>query len=285
MTFTPSVFRQARAAGLAAVVLLTAAAPSRAAEDPALRAADVAMVAASTKGDAAAVSAMLDTASTWTDANGRTSTKAQVGRTVPAVAVGAGPKVTTRIYDYGQVGVVLADLDKAHALRVWIKRPAGWRLLVHHEVRSQSAAITGQTPAKNAPCENPCGSVPFTAKTDVQRGVLTAYQALEAAAERRDAKDWVTYIADEFALASSNGDRVFDKETRAKGIAQSALGGVAPTRLLTAEMLEFGATVVMRSTHQPEKGDPLQITRVWVRRDGRWQETLSYQTGIRPAAK
>jgi len=40
----------------------------------------------------------------------------------------------------------------------------------------------------------------------------------------------------------------------------------------------------MTSQHQPDRGDLLRIMRVWVTRDGRWVETLSYQTAIRPSA-
>jgi hypothetical protein len=37
----------------------------------------------------------------------------------------------------------------------------------------------------------------------------------------------------------------------------------------------------MTSQHQADSGQLLHITRVWVKRDGRWQETLSYQTAVR----
>jgi len=40
----------------------------------------------------------------------------------------------------------------------------------------------------------------------------------------------------------------------------------------------------MTSQHQPDRGDLLRITRVWVKRDGNWVETLSYQTAIRTRA-
>jgi hypothetical protein len=37
----------------------------------------------------------------------------------------------------------------------------------------------------------------------------------------------------------------------------------------------------MISEHTPDGGRPLYVTRVWVQRDGRWVETLSYQTAVR----
>jgi len=107
---------------------------------------------------------------------------------------------------------------------------------------------------------------------------MTAYSSLEEAAMGGKAKEWSEVAADEIALVSSMSDRVFDKPTRAAAIGKATLGSVRPTKLLSARLFEFGNAVVMTSQHQADSGQHLQITRVWVKRDGRWQETLSYQT-------
>ena len=97
----------------------------------------------------------------------------------------------------------------------------------------------------------------------------------------RALKTWATLIADEFVAISSNSDRVFDKPTRIAELSASRMGGLAPTPLMSAEMLEFpGGVVVMRSEHQPDRGRPIHVTRLWVQRSGRWVETLSYQTAV-----
>jgi hypothetical protein len=75
---------------------------------------------------------------------------------------------------------------------------------------------------------------------------------------------------------------VFDKPTRVAAIQRSTLGGVSPTKLLSARLFDFGTALVMTSQHEPDRGDLLRITRVWVKRDGAWVGTLSYQTAIRP---
>ena len=95
------------------------------------------------------------------------------------------------------------------------------------------------------------------------------------------AREWNEVAADEIALVSANSDRTFDKATRSAAIAKASLGSVRPTKLLSAKLFEFGDAVVMTSEHQADSGQHLRITRVWVKRDGRWQETLSYQTAIR----
>ena len=117
--------------------------------------------------------------------------------------------------------------------------------------------------------------------SESERGVIAAYRGLEEAATTGNATAWSSHAADELALVSSNSDRVFDKPTRVAAIQRSTLGGVAPTKLLSARLFDLGTAVVMTSQHQPDRGDLLRITRVWVKRDGNWVETLSYQTAIR----
>jgi hypothetical protein len=45
-------------------------------------------------------------------------------------------------------------------------------------------------------------------------------------------------------------------------------------------MFDFGDAVLMTSDHVPDRGKPLRVTRVWVRRNGSWVEALSYQTSV-----
>src|SRR5580692_10122189 len=79
----------------------------------------------------AAVGKFLDPEFTWTDAAGKTTTRAQV---LHDLGSGPGPKfpvgrdtATVKEYTYGQVAVVQENSGKMHILRVWVKRPAGWR--------------------------------------------------------------------------------------------------------------------------------------------------------------
>jgi hypothetical protein len=248
-------------------------------------AADRAFVHAVAQRDVRAATGFLDRDVAWTTADGATLNTSQIRQAMPKPALAEEPGADAKQYGYGQVGVVQVNAGTVHGLRVWVKRPAGWRLLVFQEVRSLDAppAVTA-TPGSGTHCENPCGAVPYTPKSENERAVIAAYVGLEEAAMTGNARAWSGYIAEEFALVSSNGDRVFDKPTRVAAIQRSTLGGVSPTKLLSARLFDFGTAVVMTSQHQPDRGDLLRITRVWVIRDGRWVETLSYQTAIRPRA-
>jgi hypothetical protein len=248
----------------------------------AVASADQSFVRAAAAGDAGSVASVLDQDFTWTDANGRTLDAAHVKQAMPKPAIANEGGAQTASYEYGNVAVVQANAGKLHTLRVWVKRPAGWRLLVYQEVKSLDApAIAGSAPAPGSKCENPCGAVPYTPKTATERDVMKAYTSLEEAAMGGKADEWKQVAADEIALVSYNSDRTFDKTTRAAAIAKATLGGVAPTQLLSARLFEFGDTVVMASQHRAPAGNLIHITRVWVKRDGRWQETLSYQTAVR----
>lgn len=247
----------------------------------AVASADQTFVRGTVAGDATAVAAVLDQDFTWTDANGRTLDAARVKQALPQPAIANEANAQIASYEYGSVAVVQANAGKLHTLRVWVKRPAGWRLLVYQEVKSLDAsAPASAAPPAQSTCENPCGAVPYAPKTAVEREVMKAYTSLEEAAMGGKAKEWNEVAADEIALVSANSDRTFDKATRSAAIAKASLGSVRPTKLLSAKLFAFGDAVVMTSQHQADSGQHLQITRVWVKRDGRWQETLSYQTAI-----
>jgi uncharacterized protein DUF4440 len=265
--------------GFVALLLVLPAA----AQDVAVLAADRAFVQAAGKADKAALAGLLDANFSWTDMAGKTLTGAQVAQAMPKLLIGDEGKAEVKRYSYGQVAVVRAASGQMHALRVWVKRPAGWRALVYQEVKLLDAPPT-ETPGAGKDCTNPCKGVPFQAKTENERAVMSAYTALESSVMARDAEKWASLIGDEFAALSSNSNKLLDKATRKEELARSSLAGLAPTPLSWAHMSDFGDVVVMESEHQPDRGKPLHVTRVWVKRGTGWVETLSYQTSIQAAA-
>jgi len=272
-----------RVNGLVLIAIVGATVTPRAATlDAAVADADRAFVRSVAAGDAKGTAVLLDEAFIWTTADGHTLNRGRAGQAPPKPAIGDDSGAQTMTYDYGAVDVVQVNSAKLHTLRIWVKRPQGWRLLVYQEVKSLDAAPAGPgKPATTSKCENPCGAVPYTPKSAVEKEVMTAYTSLEEAAMGGKAKEWSEVAADEIALVSSLSDRAFDKTTRATAIAKATLGSVRPTKLLSARLFEFGNAVVMTSQHQADNGQHLQITRVWVKRNNRWQETLSYQTAAR----
>jgi hypothetical protein len=247
--------------------------------DQAMLQADHAFVVAVVNADKQALEKFLDAGFTWTNSNGKTLTKPQVLDNFPKPGISDERGAQLKHYVYGEIGDVQASLGKVQALRVWVKRPTGWRAIVYQEVRLLDASPSF-APGAGKGCENPCKSVSFVPKNEVEKQVVSAYERLETSALAHNSAAFSTLVADEFVAASSNSNKVYDKRGRMEDFDHSKMAGVAPTPLSSARMFDFGDAVLMTSFHRPDRGKPLHVTRIWVKRDGNWVETLSYQTSI-----
>ena len=254
------------------------------AEQTALQA-DHAFVQALGTSDKSAVGALLDPDLIWTDWAGKTRDRTQVLAELPASTVSdAGSKS----YTYDQVVTVRTDSGKLHVLRVWVKRPSGWRLLVYHEVK-QAETAGGGTPAPPVKeCINPCKSVPYQPRNDAEAGVIKSWQALETAVTAGDSKAWAPHFVDEFVVIGSGGTDPVTKEGRMAALDKQKQAGTngAPAELAPdhTRMFTIGDTVVMTCQSLPHRGKPAHITRVWTKKGGMWQMTASFQTTIQAAA-
>lgn len=253
------------------------------AQDAGMMQADAAFAQALAKADPSAIDKFLDADFTWTDAEGEMRTRAQVLRELPKPAIVNAANAESKAYTYGGLGDVQVSFGRAHVLRVWAKRPAGWKAIVYQELTSL-AAPSSFTPGAGKECENPCKTIAFTPQTDTERQVATAYSKLETAAHARNSAAFGPMVGDEFVAASSNSDKLQSKSSRMADFDRSKDGGVAPTPLLSARMFAFGDAVLMVSEHRPDRGNPLHVTRIWVKRNGSWVETVSYQTAVAGAA-
>ena len=232
---------------------------------------------------------LLDPDLTWTDFSGKTRTKSEFvkdlksGRNLPVGSAVASSRVATPQHGflttalYGPLGLVQENSAKLYILRIWIKRSEGWRLLVYQAVSIGAPAANGP---ETAACVNPCSTVPFQPQSEDERGVITAYQAVERAVTAHDSAAWAAHIADGFFAVTSNSDRPLNKAARMAGLDNQKVAGIAPFPLVSARMLQFSDAMVMISRQQPEHGLPLHVTRVWFKRSGQWLETYSYQTTI-----
>jgi len=241
-------------------------------------------VQAASKGDTAAVGRLVDADFTWTDADGKTRSRSEVLDSLPTPALGNESGVQASQRSYSQVSAVMVRRDKIHVLRIWVKRPAGWRLLVYHEV-----GLGRQAPSAPGPevkdCENPCRTVPFKPKNESEQAIIASWQALETGVTNHDASLWSPHIAEEFVMLGSNNDHPLSKADRIATLnLQKQTGrGTAPAPLVSAQMFDFGDAIVMTSLHQPYSGKPVHVSRLWIKREGHWVISISYQTTIQAA--
>jgi hypothetical protein len=258
--------------------------PAVAADDQSVLQVDREFVQAAAKGDNATVGRLLEADFTWTDADGKTQSKTDVLQSLPNPALGdeRGAQVTQRTH--GQVGAVMSARDKVSVLRLWVRRSAGWHLLVYHEVALRQQASTPAGPGVKE-CENPCRTLPFKPKNEAEQAIIAAWQALETGVTNHDASAWSPHIAEEFTMLSSANDHPLTKADRIATLNLQKQTGFAsaPAPLVSAQMFDFGDAVVMTCLHQPYSGKPVHVSRLWIKRAGQWIMSISYQTTIQSA--
>ena len=255
--------------------------PAAAASEQDVLQADHALVQAIGSADMKALGGLLDSNFTWTDSAGKVLTKAEVLKGLPAPAAGYDAEAKERTY--GQVAVVQANSGKVYVLRLWVKRAAGWRALAYHEVTQMDAPPAGG-PGVNE-CENPCKTVPYKPRNEAEQGIIASWQALETGVTNHDAAAWAPHIAEEFVMLGSSNDHPLTKTDRIATLnLQKQTGfGSAPAPLVSAQMFDFGDAVIMTSQHQPHTGKPVHVSRLWIKRNGQWIMSISYQTTMQAA--
>lgn len=255
------------------------------ADDAAVKQADHALVAALAKGDKAAAEKMFDTQLTWTNSAGDTFGRAKAVAALPKPMLGdeSGAQISEKGYGPDLAAVQVAS-GKMHVLRIWAKRPAGWRLLVYQEVTQRSGAAPAPQATTND-CENPCKGVPYAAKDDAEKGILKSWAELETAVLHHDAKGWTPHVLDDFVLISSGAAEPADKAFRLKQLNTPGVGPAPPQLAKTpaARFIHFGDSVVMIAQANPYAGKPNHITRIWVKGEQTWQMAFSYQTTVQSA--
>ena len=249
--------------------------------------ADREFVQAAVKGDSASVAKLLDADFTWTDADGKTQSRAEALSALPTPALGNEAGAHQQRQIRSQVEAIMADRDKIHVLRIWVKRGPSWRLLVYHEVAlgRQQAESPGPVTSGVTTCENPCKTVPYKPKNESEQAIIASWQALETGVTNHDAEAWSPHIAEEFAMLSSNNDHPLTKADRINTLnLQKQTGrGSAPAPLVSAQMFDFGDSIIMTCLHQPYTGKPVHVSRLWIKRDGKWVMSISFQTTIQGA--
>ena len=246
--------------------------------DPVLDA-DRALVAALARGDAQASASLLDDEFNWIDGSGHVLRKDQLEQVKPLLGDESG--LAPIVHRYGDVVTVVVKGERQYLLRVWVKRAAGWRALVYHEV-SQDVPVFGHGPGKKE-WDNPCFTLPYEPRNEDERACLASWQALEVAVMRHLPDEWVKRVADEFSLYAAT--RQLTKAGRVAAIEEQRRTNAdsAPSPLVWNEMIGFPNAIVMRCEHQPFHGKATRVSRVFVKRDGQWLMAVSFQTSRQDA--
>lgn len=249
------------------------------------------------KDNKAAAQKLLARDFTFIDAAGQVHSRRDVLAKLKAAPDGARPRL--KVKAYGRIAVISGPAKSAQAQKkadllavdVWVKDHDGWKALVHHNnvLAPKSAPHAHPTPtprpvgAKPPACENPLAFVPYRPRSKAERDIIKTFQTLETAVTANKAEDWVPHVADEFVVYRTK-QHPTTKTGRVALI--NALGKVnAETHVAEVSWMKLwvlGDAAVMRADHvmPGHRRPPYRATRVWVRRNGRWQMALSQQTTI-----
>ena len=226
--------------------------------------------------DAAAIEPLLDADFSWITPAGVHRSRASVVASLPDPALRGTKDVSVAARSLGSsIVVVQHHGGKTHAMHVWVRRPAGWRLLHVSEVIEGERVVYGGTMIGAADCINPCKVVPFVPANTTEKAIIDAWQAQQSGPEQ-----WAKHIPDDNVARTSNGtytkaDRIAVQEQQIKAGAV-----VAPSPLTWVRIWEFGDSALMIALQPRAVGKPFWGSRVFELRNGTWMMAESYQTSI-----
>jgi hypothetical protein len=120
-------------------------------------------------------------------------------------------------------------------------------------------------------------------RSPAEQDVLNAFLAVEKASIAHDASEWSKHVADEFMLYRS-GYAPIDKAAGIAAIERQKQAGSPVTvgEIQAVRLSVYGDAAAMITTQMVADNSrpPYRAARVWVRRNGQWQMTVSVQTDI-----
>jgi hypothetical protein len=254
-------------------------------------AADRSLAAAVAKADPASAAKLLDPEFTWTDRTGKTRSKAEI---LPALAsLSAASDTDVKLIDAGQVVLIRGShpiLPDAAVrfVRVWVKRPQAWQLLVYQETTKADENPVKRSgfgaPSNGMPvaCENPCKMVPYKPDTPAEEEVVSMWQAVEQTVLTNDVEAWAPNFTEDFIFVTPDGGTPLNKADRVAMIAElrRANTTLIPAEVVSMKVWVFGAAAVMRSEHKPVNGKVLHVTRLFEKHNNHWQIAFGQQTWV-----
>ncbi len=265
---------------LTLIVLSARTILARADDEPSLLQADRSLIQAFAASDKVALDRLLDHDLTWIDSKGKSQTQAQILENLPAIS-NAGVEAHVRIY--GNSAIVRADRERMNVMRIWVRRDSVWRLILYQEVLQ--VAKSEPPPAADAgsnECENPCRTIPIQPETQSEREAIASWQGVMRAMASNDAGAYAPLIADEFTATDTHHERPYNKADRLAQIGKQTIAGTGsfPPALVSARLFDFGDNVMMIAREQRPNAKAYWNTRMWVKREGRWQMLFSFNTRI-----
>ncbi len=251
--------------------------------------ADQSLNAALGKADQAAVAKLLDANFEWTNAEGKTRTKAETLQALPALTADTQGETEIQANNFGQVQRFVGRRQNTRLSHLWVKRADGWRAFVFLDTPIPADGYKNRPSAptpKDKECINPCKVLPFKPANAAQQGAVNAWLATKMDEWHAVADDWPKHV-NEASLAISPVMFMNKAERLALLVKQKeAYGdGSHSPAVVSMHMYDFGDAVIMTSIHAPgANGKNARAVRLFVKEDGVWKIALSAQTDVQQPA-
>jgi hypothetical protein len=255
-------------------------------------AADHSLTTAIAKSDEASAGKLLDPDFSWTDRTGKTRPKSEILSALATLKADADADI--KVIDAGQVVLIQgnhripAQNTAVRFVRVWVKRPQAWQLLVYQETNKAEKNPEKRSgfgsPSNGAPvaCENPCKAVPYKPDTAAEQEVVSMWQAVERTVLTNDVEAWIPNFTDDFIFVTPDGGAPLNKADRVAMITELRRTNTTliPAEVSSMKVWVFGDAAVMRSEHKPLHGKVLHVTRLFEKHNNHWQIAFGQQTWI-----
>jgi hypothetical protein len=247
--------------------------------------------------DPVALEKQTDPRFTWIDSTGTFQSRQEIldafgAGNAPQLVVlttAVGVQLTTRIY--GDLAFAQVHAGRSYSLRIFAKGNQSWRAVHVIELTQPAEAAAPSATGAAVPseegvvtdCVNPCKVVPFKPATPGAKSAFSDWRQMELGSLARNMDLWGRHVLDDVIIVDSGGHGTISKAQRIANTLKQKQAGVRTNEVppvLWAHALDFGDTVLLLMLQQPYKGQPYYGTRIYVRRDGRYQMALSYHTSI-----
>jgi hypothetical protein len=245
------------------------------------------LTAALEKADPKAVGALLHDQFQWVDVKGAVHTKAQTLATLAAFAASdkgnASPsELVTR--DYDQVQMLRGIHNNQKFVHVWVRTPAGWRAFVYFDTAVLPERPEGgpQRPGNEAPCENPCKTVPARPANAEQKATLDTWMRIKTAEWHADADTWEALTDVDHITISETGANPRIPHIEQLREQKAAFGRANPgTPVISMQLADFGKFVVMTDLEGRDSAKPSRYCmRLFINRGDGYKICLSVHTVI-----
>jgi ketosteroid isomerase-like protein len=254
-----------------------------------VRAAHQQLVEASRSADKDAARRLMADDMTWVTAAGHATTKEEMLAGTPTP-----PKEVSidRVRMLGDTAIVtgsaqLADGRQVRFLQEWVNRDGDWHLFAHQGTAVIAKPEPGR-PAATPPAAGTSGrtmsSSPPTLSSNDERAIWKVQSDLQQAFLRGDTAAYGSLTADDYVRITANGEQQGKSqflETVKKNASQSK--GQLETGDVQIAVTGDTARVVMTTWGTLPGGEaapPSRVTRVFVKRNGQWQQAAAIFTPV-----